>query len=89
MAQTLSVMATLIATFTFTTTFTIPGSFKSDDLDAGMATLLGRASFHAFVIIDTIVVTSAMTAAVIVFWSFWKGKSESFMDALSLAIGFT
>lgn len=89
MAQTLSVMATLIATFTFTATFTIPGSFKSDDLDAGMATLLGKASFHAFVTIDTIVVTSAMTVVITVIWLFWEGKSESFMDALSLAIGFT
>ncbi|KAL9441593.1 hypothetical protein AB3S75_020150 [Citrus x aurantiifolia] len=89
MAQTLSVMATLIATFTFTAAFTIPGGFKSDDPDAGMATLLGRASFQAFVITDAIAMTSAMTAAVTVFWSFWKGKSESFMDALPLAIGFT
>ncbi|KAH9651773.1 ANK REP REGION domain-containing protein [Citrus sinensis] len=47
MAQTLLVMATLIATFLFTAAFTIPGGFKSDGLDEGTTTLLHRASFQA------------------------------------------
>lgn len=89
MAQTLSVMATLIATFTFTAAFTIPGGFKNDGPDEGMATLVRKTGFRAFVITDTIAMTSSMTAAVIVFWSFWRGKTESFMDTLPLAIGLT
>ncbi|ESR65605.1 hypothetical protein CICLE_v10007841mg [Citrus x clementina] len=89
MAQTLSVMATLIATFTFTAAFTIPGGVKSDGPDEGTATLLHRASFQAFVITDTIAMTSAMAAAAIIFWSFWRSKTESLMDTLPLAIGFT
>ncbi|KAL9441608.1 hypothetical protein AB3S75_020162 [Citrus x aurantiifolia] len=33
--------------------------------------------------------TSAMAAAAIIFWSFWRSKTESLMDTLPLAIGFT
>ncbi|KAH9651772.1 ANK REP REGION domain-containing protein [Citrus sinensis] len=78
MAQTLLVMATLIATFLFTAAFTIPGGFKSDGLDEGTTTLLHRATM-----------TSTMAAAAIVFWSFWRSKTESLLDTLPLAIGFT
>ncbi|KAH9803699.1 ANK REP REGION domain-containing protein [Citrus sinensis] len=78
MAQTLLVMATLIATFLFTAAFTIPGGFKSDGLDEGTTTLLHRATM-----------TSTMAAAAIVFWSFWRSKTESLLDTFPLAIGFT
>ncbi|KAL5736028.1 hypothetical protein ACOSQ2_030816 [Xanthoceras sorbifolium] len=89
MAQTLSVMATLIATFTFTAAFTMPGGYTSDEPNKGMAVLIRRTAFQAFIITDTIAMTSSMTAAVVVFWSFWRSSRESFMDTLPLAIGLT
>ncbi|KAK2639540.1 hypothetical protein Ddye_027335 [Dipteronia dyeriana] len=89
MAQTLSVMATLIATFTFTAAFTMPGGYTSDDPNKGMAVLITKTAFKAFVVTDTIAMTSSMTAAVVVFWSFWRSSRESFMDTLPLAIGLT
>ncbi|MBA0826860.1 hypothetical protein Goarm_011675 [Gossypium armourianum] len=89
MAQIISVMATLIATFTFTAAFTIPGGFISDGPDEGMAILIKKSAFKAFVITDTIAMTSSMTAAVMVFWSSSHRSSESFMDSLPFAIGLT
>ncbi|TYH06913.1 hypothetical protein ES288_A08G190800v1 [Gossypium darwinii] len=89
MAQIISVMATLIATFTFTAAFTIPGGFISDGPDEGMAILIKKSAFKAFVITDTIAMTSSMTAAVLVFWSSSRRSSESFMDSLPFAIGLT
>ncbi|XVF13490.1 hypothetical protein REPUB_Repub08aG0212200 [Reevesia pubescens] len=89
MAQIISVMATLIATFTFTAAFTIPGGFINEGPDEGMAILIKRSAFKAFVIADTIAMTSSMTAAVVVFWSSSRRNSESFMDTLPFAIGLT
>ncbi|OMP03356.1 hypothetical protein COLO4_10465 [Corchorus olitorius] len=89
MAQTISVMATLIATFTFTAAFTLPGGLKSDLPDEGTALLITRAAFQAFVISDTIAMTTSITAAVIVFWSSSRRDNESFMDTLPFAIGLT
>ncbi|XP_022732194.1 protein ACCELERATED CELL DEATH 6-like [Durio zibethinus] len=89
MAQIISVMATLIATFTFTAAFTIPGGFINNGPDEGMATLIRKSAFKAFVITDTIAMTSSMTAAVMVFWSSSRRNSESFMDTLPFAIGLT
>ncbi|KAK1583239.1 hypothetical protein Q3G72_022059 [Acer saccharum] len=87
MAQTLSVMATLIATFTFTAAFTMPGGYTSDGQHKGMAVLIRRTAFKAFVVTDTLALTTSMTAAVVVFWSFWQSSRESFMDTLPLVIG--
>ncbi len=89
MAQTLSLMATLIATFTFTAAFTIPGGFKNDGPEEGMATLAGKLAFQAFVVTDTVAMTSSITAAVIIFWSSSYRDKESFMDALPIAICLT
>ncbi|OMP08203.1 hypothetical protein COLO4_06680 [Corchorus olitorius] len=89
MARTISVMATLIATFTFTAAFTIPGGFKNENPDEGMATLISKPAFQAFVITDTIAMTSSMTAAVIVFWSSSRRNSDSFIDTLPFAIALT
>ncbi|XWS11167.1 hypothetical protein CRYUN_Cryun38cG0060500 [Craigia yunnanensis] len=89
MAQTISLMATLIATFTFTAAFTLPGGFKSAGKDGGVALLISKAAFQAFVVTDTIAMTSSITAAVIVFWSSSRRDSESFMDTLPFAIGLT
>ncbi|XP_022753946.1 protein ACCELERATED CELL DEATH 6-like [Durio zibethinus] len=90
MSTTLLLMATLIATFTFTAAFTIPGGFRNNDPDEGMAALISRSAFKAFVISDSVAFTSSMTAAVLVFWSSSCQVSESlFMDTLPFSIGLT
>ncbi|KAL5804258.1 hypothetical protein ACOSQ3_031058 [Xanthoceras sorbifolium] len=65
MAQTLLLIATLVATFTFTSAFTIPGGYKNDGPDEGMATLVRKSGFQAFVITVTVGMASSMTAAVL------------------------
>ncbi|KAK6269809.1 hypothetical protein POUND7_006914 [Theobroma cacao] len=89
MAQIISVMAPLIATFTFTAAFTIPGGFVSDGPDKGLAMLISKSAFQAFVISDAIAMTSSITAAVIVFWSSSRRDTESFLDTFPFAIGLT
>ncbi|MFQ6621361.1 hypothetical protein Gotur_001874 [Gossypium turneri] len=82
MADMIGIMFTLLATFTFTAAFNIPGRFKNDEPNAGMAVLISKAAFKAFVISDSVAMTSSITAAVIVFWSSSRRDAESFMDTL-------
>ncbi|XVF34087.1 hypothetical protein REPUB_Repub18cG0026900 [Reevesia pubescens] len=89
MAQTISIMAKLIATFTFTAAFILSCGFKSDDQDEGVALLISKAALKAFVITDTIAMTSSITAAIIVFWSSSPRDHESSMDTPTFAIGLT
>ncbi|KAK1307658.1 hypothetical protein QJS10_CPA09g01278 [Acorus calamus] len=76
----LLVMATLIITVTFTAIITMPGGFESDDPTkpansyGGTAVLTKRASFQAFVILDTLAFIFAFIAAGRLIWtSAWKG----------------
>ncbi|KAH7843213.1 hypothetical protein Vadar_013953 [Vaccinium darrowii] len=57
-AKTHVIVATLIATLTFTASFTIPGGYDSDQGSdqKGMAILVKKAAFKAFVIANTIAV---------------------------------
>ncbi|KAK6269723.1 hypothetical protein POUND7_006828 [Theobroma cacao] len=89
MAQIISVMSTLIATFTFSAVFTIPGGFENDGPDKGLAMLISKSTFRAFVISDAVAMTSSITAAVIVFWSSSRRDTESFLDTLPFAIALT
>ncbi|XVF77639.1 hypothetical protein PTKIN_Ptkin14bG0063100 [Pterospermum kingtungense] len=89
MAQVISWMSTLIATFTFTAAFTIPGGFKSDGEDAGTAIFIRNAAFNAFVITDTISMTASLTSSVICFWAMSRRNPESFMNILPVSIGLT
>ncbi|KAH7844361.1 hypothetical protein Vadar_027171 [Vaccinium darrowii] len=58
MAKTHVIVATLIATLTFTASFTIPGGYYSDQGSdqKGMAILVKKAAFKAFVMANTIAV---------------------------------
>ncbi|KAK1260498.1 hypothetical protein QJS04_geneDACA019103 [Acorus gramineus] len=74
----LLVMATLIIAVTFTAIITMPGGFESDTKPAnsygGTAVLTKRASFQAFVILDTLAFIFAFIAAGRLIWtSAWKG----------------
>ncbi|MCD7459338.1 hypothetical protein HAX54_040665 [Datura stramonium] len=68
------VVATLIMTVTFTAGFTLPGGFDSDpnSPNKGMAILLRRTAFCAFVVTDAIAFTSS---AIAVFTYFAMGAS--------------
>ena len=61
----LMLMATLIATVTFAAAFTIPGGFQAEDPHKGKVVLGRNLAFRAFLITDTIAMTSSMMAALI------------------------
>ena len=65
--QTEMVVATLIATVTFTAGFTVPGGFKSGGVDEGMAALSKRAAFRAFLIANTLAFGLSITSVFIHF----------------------
>ncbi|XP_034677667.1 protein ACCELERATED CELL DEATH 6-like [Vitis riparia] len=74
MAGTLIVMATLVATVTFTAAFTLPGGIQSEGPHQGMAVLTRKAAFKAFIVTDTVAMTTSMTAAVVLFTSSWNDE---------------
>ena len=76
MAGTLVVMATLVATVTFTAAFTLPGGFHSEGEHQGLAVLARKTAFKAFIVTDTIAMTTSMTAAVIFFTSSWNDNKN-------------
>ena len=76
MAGTLIVMATLVATVTFTTAFTLPGGVQSEGPHQGMAVLTRKAAFKAFIVTDSVAMTTSMTTTVILFTSSWNDEKN-------------
>ncbi|KAM3236422.1 hypothetical protein P3L10_016459 [Capsicum annuum] len=76
-AQIHLVVASLLMTVTFTAGFTLPGGFESDtnSPNKGMAILLRRTAFHAFVISD--VIAFACSAAAVFGYFLMATKSIS------------
>ncbi|XP_039156045.1 protein ACCELERATED CELL DEATH 6-like [Eucalyptus grandis] len=61
----LLVVATLVATVTFAAGFAVPGGFNSSDkYDRGMATMLDKRLFQAFMICNTIAMFSSMITVI-------------------------
>lgn len=54
MTQTDLLVATLIATVTFTAGFTVPGGYKNEGVDEGLAVLSKSTAFRAFLIANTL-----------------------------------
>jgi hypothetical protein len=55
-------VAMLVATVTFAAAFTMPGGYKSDGPDQGLANLTAKVAFKAFVIFDTTAFLFSVTA---------------------------
>ncbi|KAL3714649.1 hypothetical protein ACJRO7_006539 [Eucalyptus globulus] len=66
-------VATPVATMTFASGFAVPGGFNGSDMaskdDQGMATMLDKKMFQAFVICSTIAMFCSMIAAVNLIWA--------------------
>ncbi|XP_021718434.1 protein ACCELERATED CELL DEATH 6-like [Chenopodium quinoa] len=67
--HTLLVVATLVATITFASGFTVPGGYSNNKPDEGMATLVHECAFQVFVISNTIAMYSATLAMVTLIWA--------------------
>ncbi|XP_058219977.1 protein ACCELERATED CELL DEATH 6-like isoform X2 [Rhododendron vialii] len=69
MGHTLLMVATLIATVTFTAAFTMPGGFNNNPgPNQGEALLQSSESLRWFIISDSVAMSSSMVAACIIFW---------------------
>ncbi|KAG5545351.1 hypothetical protein RHGRI_017726 [Rhododendron griersonianum] len=78
-------VATLVATVTFTAGFTVPGGYKNSDPDQGMATMLAKVKFQEFVICDTIAMYSSIIVTVTLICA-QLGDLSSMHVALKLAV---
>ncbi|KAK9285476.1 hypothetical protein L1049_024670 [Liquidambar formosana] len=65
----LLLVATLVATVTFAAGFTMPGGLENSGRNQGMATLVAKHAFHAFLICNPISTYSSITAAVALIWA--------------------
>jgi hypothetical protein len=66
-SETHLLVATLIATVTFTAAFTVPGGYQSQGVDEGLAVLGKSAAFGAFLIANTLAFGLSMTSILIHF----------------------
>ena len=83
--NTLMLVSILIATVTFAAGFTMPGGYKDSEPDHGMATLLNKLAFQAFVICDTIGMYTAILVSVALIWA-QLGDPTLTINSLGLAI---
>ncbi|XP_017245614.2 protein ACCELERATED CELL DEATH 6 [Daucus carota subsp. sativus] len=83
--NTLMLVSILIATVTFAAGFTMPGGYKDSEPDHGMATLLNKLAFQAFVICDAIGMYSAILVTVTLIWA-QLGDPTLTINPLGLAL---
>ncbi|MCL7023760.1 hypothetical protein MKW94_015543 [Papaver nudicaule] len=70
-------VATLIATVAFAAGFTLPGGYKNDGSNEGMATLAKKAAFTAFMVFNTLALLLSTYAVFLHFWSIFLSTSLS------------
>ncbi|CAI9089425.1 OLC1v1023997C1 [Oldenlandia corymbosa var. corymbosa] len=78
-------VATLVATVTFTAGFTVPGGTNNSDPDQGIANMLEKVKFQAFVICDSLAMYISIIVAVILLWA-QLADQKSMYVALKLAL---
>ncbi|ERN17308.1 hypothetical protein AMTRI_Chr02g258760 [Amborella trichopoda] len=69
MANTLALVATLIAIVTFAAAFTMPGETKTHGHKEGTTMFLHKAAFRTFVVADTVAMCSSMVVALVLVWA--------------------
>ncbi|XP_057529521.1 uncharacterized protein LOC130808092 isoform X1 [Amaranthus tricolor] len=72
--NTLSVVAALLATITFTAGFTLPGGFNQEN---GEAILAKKAAFLIFIISDTVAMCCSMLVLICLIWSMVYDSNKS------------
>ncbi|KAJ8448059.1 hypothetical protein Cgig2_028935 [Carnegiea gigantea] len=84
MQETISMVAALLATITFTAGFTLPGGFNSEN---GEAILAKKAAFLVFLIADTYAMCCSMLILFSIIWSMLcDSKRSSFLVDRSLGL---
>ncbi|KAK9664194.1 hypothetical protein RND81_14G025000 [Saponaria officinalis] len=83
--NTLLVVATLVATVTFASGFTVPGGYNNSDPNQGTATMLREKAFQIFILSDTIAMYSSILVAISLIWA-QLGDINLVFTALRVAI---
>ncbi|XP_077221246.1 protein ACCELERATED CELL DEATH 6-like [Tasmannia lanceolata] len=92
MSNTLSLVATLLATVTFAAAFTMPGGLKIEGPDEGMAVFARKVALKVFVLSDTVAMCSSITVAFLLVWGmlgdpgFLRGIVGCCMKLLMMAL---
>ncbi|KAK7826171.1 ankyrin repeat-containing protein [Quercus suber] len=73
-------VATIIATVTFTAAFTVPGGYESGAVNSGSAVLSKRAAFKAFMIADAVAFASSSASILIYMYSANIRRALPFSD---------
>uniref|UniRef100_A0A0A9D2U3 PGG domain-containing protein n=1 Tax=Arundo donax TaxID=35708 RepID=A0A0A9D2U3_ARUDO len=94
-SKNLAIVSTLVATVAFSAAFNVPGSYGSD----GKANLNGSHMYNAFLVLDTIAVTTAVMATILLvygsasrphrsWWGFIVSMHFLWLSLLSMMLGF-
>lgn len=75
-SKNLAIVSTLVATVAFSAAFNVPGSYGSD----GKATLNGNRMYNAFLVLDTIAVTTAVVATILLVSGGASRSHRSWLD---------
>ncbi|XP_010242942.1 PREDICTED: protein ACCELERATED CELL DEATH 6 [Nelumbo nucifera] len=83
--NTLVLVATLVATITFAAGVTMPGGYRNDEPNQGMAVLHEKPTFHVFVISNTLAMYVSMILVVTLIWA-QLGDYDLLVFALKLSL---
>lgn len=84
-ANTISVVAALIATVTFAAAFTFPGGYTNNGPGEGLPVFIKRAALKAFVLSDIVAFCSSLTVAFLMLYNLF-GDRAFFVSALRMSI---
>jgi ankyrin repeat protein len=85
--NTLMLVATLVATMTFTAGFTLPGGYNDSFPHLGMAVLAKRTAFQVFLVCDTLAMYSSIITIVALIWA-QLGDLSIILKAFNIALPF-
>lgn len=69
LANNLSIVAVLVGTVTFAAAFTLPGGYENNGPNSGMAILVKKATFKAFLISDAVAMVSSITVTCLLIYT--------------------
>ncbi|KAI3962238.1 hypothetical protein MKX01_030788 [Papaver californicum] len=86
MSQNHMVVVTLIATVAFAAGFTLPGGYRNDGPEEGMATLAKKSAFIAFMVSNSLAMLLSLYALFIHFWTRFQTAMSNKYELISVAV---
>ncbi|KAI3844339.1 hypothetical protein MKX03_006142 [Papaver bracteatum] len=86
MSQNHMVVVTLIATVAFAAGFTLPGGYRNDGPEEGMATLAKKSAFIVFMVSNSLALLLSLYALFIHFWTRFQTAMLDKVELISVAL---